>query len=175
MTLHELWELFPIVLSDHKNCWTEWAEDEIKHLRVLLSDYNPVINHVGSTAIPDIHAKPIIDIIIEIPLESEWSEIKNMMISKGYICMSESMNRISFNKGYTPSGYAEKVYHLHFRRSGDNDEIAFRDYLISHPDSAKEYEQLKLSMLPAYKNDREGYTAAKASLVNRILALAKNV
>ena len=90
----------------------------------------------------------------------------------GYICMAESDNRISFNKGYTPAGYAEKVFHIHFHKTGDNDEILFRDYLIAHPEVAKEYEILKLSLLPKYKNDRDGYTEAKSEFVLQIIKRA---
>ena len=69
--------------------------------------------------------------------------------------------------------YAEKVFHIHFHRTGDNDEILFRDYLISHPDSAQSYERLKTSLLPKYTNDRDGYTAAKSDFIHRILTAAK--
>lgn len=66
MTLAELWELFPIVLAAYNPDWSEWANEEILKLSTLLRDYNPVITHIGSTSIPNIQAKPIIDILIEI-------------------------------------------------------------------------------------------------------------
>ena len=187
MTLEELWALFPIVLVPHKLEWKEWAEEEIAFLGDLLSDFSPVINHIGSTAIPTIWAKPIIDILVEVPYEennnspSEIRErikdkerIKELMEGNGYICMSESGDRMSFNKGYTPEGYAERVFHIHFHRVGDNDEVYFRDYLIKHPEVAKEYEVLKLGLLPEYRNNRDGYTEAKPDFVSNITAIAKS-
>lgn len=87
--------------------------------------------------------------------------------------MSVSDTRMSFNKGYTPEGYADKVFHIHFHRIGDNDEILFRDYLIAHPMAAKEYERLKLSLLPKYSHDRDGYTDAKSEFVRKIVGFAK--
>lgn len=168
MSLEDLWELFPIVLTPHRNEWKEWATGEITSLYTLLSGYNPVINHIGSTAIPDIQAKPIIDILVEMPDNHAWPNIRSRLESTGYICMSYSDNRLAFNKGYTADGYAEKVFHIHFHIAGDNDEIAFRDYLIEHPAIAHEYELLKLSLLPRYKNDRDGYTEAKTEFVTRI-------
>lgn len=45
MTLAELWELFPIVLTSHNPLWAQWARDEITALSALLKDYNPIINH----------------------------------------------------------------------------------------------------------------------------------
>lgn len=87
--------------------------------------------------------------------------------------MSDKPNRMSFNKGYTPKGYAKRVFHIHLRVFGDNDEILFRDYLISHSNVAKEYEDLKIGLLSKYRNNRDGYTAAKSNFIQRVLQLAK--
>ena len=114
-----------------------------------------------------IWAKPIIDILIEVPDQGLLLETKNILVSNGYICMNESENRISLNKGYTEDGFDERVFHIHVRLAGDNDEIAFRDYLNAHPDVAKEYEKLKLSLWKKYEHDRDGYTEAKTEFVKR--------
>lgn len=96
------------------------------------------------------------------------------MESAGYICMSVTDTRMTFNKGYTPRGYAEKVFHIHIHVIADNDEIYFRDYLLTHTDVAREYETLKLGLLPKYRNNRDGYTEAKTDFVKRITDLAKS-
>ena len=174
MTLEELWSLFPIVLTPHSARWSKWAHEEIDRLSRLLSEYSPIINHIGSTAIPRIKAKPIVDILVEVHADTDLSRIKTIMEANGYLCMSDSENRVSFNKGYTPDGYAEKVFHIHVRRNGDNAEILFRDYLITHTEAAKEYERLKLSLLSKYKNNRDSYTDAKTEFVNEIIKLAES-
>ena len=174
MTLEELWQLFPIILTPHQPRWKDWAKIEIEELSAILSEYVPIINHIGSTAIPGIQAKPIIDILVEIAPDADWQRVRAMMEDVGYICMSVSENRMSFNKGYTPDGYAEKVFHIHFHVIGDNDEIQFRDYLKSHPEVACDYEKLKLRLLPKYRNDRDGYTDAKTEFVRNIVRLAKD-
>lgn len=171
MTLEELWEMFPIVIVPHNRHWKEWAEDEIKEITRYLSDFCPVVSHIGSTAIPDIKAKPIIDILVEVSQNPDWNMIRSILEVSGYICMSVSKNRMSFNKGYTSEGYAEKVFHVHIHPYGDNDEIYFRDYLISHPDAAVEHESLKLSLLPKYRHNRDGYTEAKTDFIKRIISL----
>ena len=175
MTLEELWELFPIVLTPYNPHWADWAEEEMTILSRLLSGFDIKISHIGSTAIPGIMAKPIVDILVEIPAETDWKEVKKRMECAGYICMSASDKRMSFNKGYTPEGYAERVFHVHFHPTGDNDEIRFRDYLIHHPDIAKEYEDLKLSLLPRFKHNRDAYTEAKTDFVRRICGLARKI
>lgn len=173
MTLEELWQLFPIVLTPHDPQWPVWANEEITHLTNILPGYNKTISHIGSTAIPGIKAKPIIDILIEIPEDADLPAIRTLMESSGYICMAIADERMSFNKGYTPNGYEERVFHIHFHRLGDNDEILFRNYLIEHPEIAKEYECLKTSLLPQFKYNRDGYTDAKSSFVRHIVAIAK--
>lgn len=174
MTLEELWELFPIVLTPYDPHWAEWAEEEKKIISALLYGFDKRITHIGSTAIPGIMAKPIVDILVEIPVETDKEEIRKIMEAEGYICMSASDTRMSFNKGYTPKGYAERVFHIHLHPMGDNDEIRFRDYLISHPDIAKEYERLKLSLLPKFKHNRDAYTEAKTGFVKCVCGLAKS-
>ena len=172
MTLEELWELFPIVLAPYNPHWTDWAEEEMDKLSNTLQDFDKRITHIGSTAIPGIMAKPIVDILVEIPSETDKEKIRNIMESAGYICMSVSDTRMSFNKGYSPRGYEERVFHIHFHHKGDHDEIYFRDYLINHPDKAKEYELLKQRLLPTYKHNRDAYTEAKYQFVKHIVSLA---
>ncbi len=173
MTLEELWELFPIVLTKYQPQWKEWANKEIEYLQRLLSDFSPVINHIGSTAVPGIWAKPTIDILVEISADCDWDSARNIMESASYICMSSGDGRMSFNKGYTSEGYAEKVFHIHFHVTGDDDEIYFRDYLLNHPETATDYEKLKLSLLPKYRNNRDGYTEAKADFIRNVTKLGK--
>ncbi len=166
MSLEELWQLFPIILTEHKPYWSEWyAEEAAMLIKVLPANQVVRISHIGSTAIEGIWAKPIIDILVEITRDSDFRTYKKYLSDAGYLCMSESDQRLSFNKGYTENGYAERVFHLHLRRSGDNDELHFRDYLIAHPDAAKEYEKLKLSLWKPFEHDRDGYTEAKTELI----------
>lgn len=173
LSLDELWKLFPIAIVPHNPQWKLWAEEEIAVLSEIIADYSPMINHVGSTAIPTICAKPTIDILVEINPESDWGMVKNRMEAHGYICMSTSEKRMSFNKGYTPDGYAERVFHIHFHANGDNDEIYFRNYLINNLTVAKDYEKLKLSLLPEYRNNRDGYTRAKTDFIKKIMKFAR--
>lgn len=186
MTLEELWELFPIFLTEHQTCWTEWYEEEAAHIRDALCDLlfryekycssdHVRIHHIGSTAIEGIMAKPIIDILVEIPESTSnlIANVKSQIVSCGYLCMSESDRRLSFNKGYTSEGFAEKVYHMHLRFMGDNDELYFRDYMNAHPDLAKEYEALKLSLWKKYEHNRDAYTEAKTEFILKWTNAAK--
>ena len=173
MTLEELWELFPIILSEHKSCWRDWYEEEKRAIAALLPDQNIKINHMGSTAISNIWAKPIVDILIEIPPDISMAAIKDTLVKSGYICMCTAENRISFNKGYTSQGFAKRVFHIHLRYDGDHDELYFRDYMNDHPALAEEYEKLKLSLWKKFEHDREAYTDAKSAFVRKYTEQAK--
>ncbi len=63
MKLEELWQLFPIILTEPNPEWSDWATQEISYLQITLGDLISRINHIGSTAIKGIWAKPIIDIV----------------------------------------------------------------------------------------------------------------
>ena len=172
MSLEELWQLFPIILTKHQEDWKEWYLEEERLLKNILPQVEK-ISHIGSAAIPAIWAKPIIDILVEVSKESNLLDYKALLENNGYICMSQSEDRISFNKGYTENGFAEKVFHLHLRYAGDNDELYFRDYLIEFPDIAKEYEKLKLSLWKEHEHNRDAYTNAKTEFVKKYTEKAK--
>ena len=168
LTLEELWQLFPIILEPHNPVWKVWYEDARQELQQVIPAADLVaIHHIGSTAVPGIWAKPIVDILVELKPAADMDAIAKRIEGNGWIRMSSNERRISLNKGYTFHGYAERVYHLHLRFEGDNDEVAFAEYLRQHPDVAKEYEALKLSLWHKYEHDRDGYTEAKTEFITK--------
>ena len=174
MSLAELWQIFPIYLTEHNESWAAWYADEEQCLKDHLpADRIKRISHIGSTAVKGIWAKPIIDILVEVTPESDLQQIKAILEQAGYLCVTEDSGRLSFNKGYTENGFAERVFHLHLRKAGDNDELYFRDYLNAHPDAAKEYEKLKLSLWKQYEHNRDGYTESKTAFVKEYTQKAK--
>ena len=174
MSLNELWQLFPVFLVEHKECWKKWYSEEKVILQNSLLSVER-ISHIGSTAIPSIYAKPIIDILVEIPKDNVFLDYKNKIIKIGYICMAESKEEVFLNKGYTENGFAERVFHLHLKQSGNNNELYFRDYLIEYSEVARKYEKLKLKLCKEYKYNRNAYTSAKTEFVKKYTSLAKRV
>ena len=174
MTLEELWELFPIFLVPHDDQWKDSFNEIEEMLTGLLSDQTvDRISHIGSTAIQGIWAKNIIDVMVEIPQSADTKDIAQILEENGFTVMSAEANRISLNKGYTENGFADKVYHIHLRYTGDNDELFFRDYLNDHTDVAKEYEALKLRLWKQYKHNRDAYTNAKTDFITKWTAEAQ--
>lgn len=176
MTLEELWELFPIFLVPHKECWNRYYEEMQTFLYGILEDC-PIarISHIGSTAVEGIRAKNIVDVLVEIERNADMEAVATRIEQNGFFRMSSSHERISFNKGYTKEGFAEKVYHIHLRFLGDNDELYFRDYLNEFPQAAKEYEALKLKLWKQYEHDRDAYTEAKSDVIKKYTEEARNL
>lgn len=174
MTIKELWQLFPICLTEHQAGWHKQYEDEAQRLQKALAGMPMVrLSHIGSTAVPTIWAKPIVDMMLEVPFEKKLRDYADILVAHGYSWMSHDNMRISLNKGYTEEGFAQEVFHLHLRYKGDNDELYFRDYLLAHPDVAKAYEALKLTLGKIYKYNRNGYTEAKTEFIKQYTKLAK--
>lgn len=176
MSLEELWQLFPIFLREHQAVWKDWyAEERLRLLSFLPANQLVRISHIGSTSVETIWAKPIVDILLEIPKAADMVVMRDLLLQNGYLLMSESQGRMSFNKGYTPSGFAERVFHLHLRYEGDHDELYFRDYLQEHPAVAKDYEQLKLSLWKQYEHSRDAYTDSKTDFIKNYTDEAKKL
>ncbi|WP_295938873.1 GrpB family protein [uncultured Alistipes sp.] len=177
MTDEQLWKLFPIVLRPHNANWAgQFSAEKSLIVHAIGADNIERISHIGSTAIPGIAAKPTVDILLEITEQTDLRELRKSLENSGYI-FSEQADRpaphMMFMKGYTPAGFAEKVYHLHVRYRGDWDEFYFRDYLIAHPEEAQRYAELKMELKSRYEHDRDAYTAAKSEFIKRIVKKAR--
>lgn len=171
MSLEELWRLFPIVLKKHNPKYKKWYLAEKKNIFNSLEGIKVYrISHIGSTAIPGLKAKPTVDILLETHSNCNLAYLKERLKSAGWLLMNsqdEPYMELAFNKGYTPEGFAKKVYHLHVRYKGDWDELYFRDYLMLHKDAVKEYGKLKEGLLKRFEHDRDGYTGAKTEFIKK--------
>ena len=177
MTLEELWQLFPIILSEHDPVWTEYYKEEKILLEKQFGTLLVRINHIGSTAVEGLLAKPTVDILLEVDPASSPDVVRQIAETCGYTVMAESIApeyRLDLCKGYTPQGFAEKVFHLHIRHPGDWDEIVFRDYLRRNPRKADEYAELKKKLQKRFEHDRDAYTEAKGEFIRTCVKEARN-
>ena len=174
MTQEEFWQLFPIFLVEHRAEWADRYQEESRSLLNQLPEgLVKRISHVGSTAIPSIWAKNIVDILLEVGSKEDLAVLVEILKAKGWRVMFQDADQCSLNKGYTEDGFADRVFHLHLRLVGDHDELYFRDYLLDHPEIAKDYEQLKLGLWKQFEHDRKSYTDAKTDFIQRYTQLAK--
>ena len=160
--------------------WPDLFAAEANLLRnVLPSDAFIAIEHVGSTAIPGVAAKPIIDIFVAVP---SIADAKRTLIEPikaiGYVYWEDNPipERMFFVKGMPPFG-ARRTHHVHLCEPSSEHwsrPLLFRDYLRQHPDQARAYVELKHDLAERFRDDREGYTAAKEAFVLDIVVKARN-
>lgn len=176
-TIAELGQLFPIIISDYSDKWPDLYALESKIITDSFSKAEIVrIDHIGSTAIPRLKAKPTIDILLQVTEQIDIQKLKDTFKSIGYEINNHPENpapHLTFVKGYTNQGFKGQAYHVHIRYRGDWDEIRFKDYLIKHNDIAKEYESLKLELAEKYKHNRELYTDSKTEWIKKINNLTR--
>lgn len=164
-----------VELSDYDENWPLLAAREIKQLFKILPN-QPIIDiqHVGSTAIPGMIAKSIIDIQIAVDSLKTFKPIAiDSLKDHDYVYWEKNpdFTRMFFVKGMPPYG-TKRTHHIHIVEPDSPhwiNKINFRDYLIAHPETAREYVQLKINLAKKYKYDREQYTQAKSAFVSRIL------
>lgn len=177
MSLEELWKLFPIILKEHNPLYKEWYENEKDSILSYINKENIYrMSHIGSSSVTGLVSKPTVDILLELRKDCDVSQIIDLLKENGWTLMSSEFQpemKLSFNKGYTPKGFATKVYHLHVRYLGDWPELYFRDYLAQHPEIAQEYASLKLSLGETYKYHRDNYTKAKTEFITHYTKKAK--
>ncbi|WP_064093493.1 GrpB family protein [Rossellomorea aquimaris] len=179
MKKEELGRLYPITIYPYNEKWPFLFENEKQEiLSILGSDIALRIEHIGSTAVPGLSAKPTVDLLVEIP---EGEEVDNFILKEmtkhNYIHMKEQKKHSMFVKGYTPTGLEEESFHIHMAPSNQDflwDRLYFRDYLREHVSIAKKYEHLKVHLSKMYKNNREEYTEKKTDFVLKITQIAKN-
>jgi GrpB-like predicted nucleotidyltransferase (UPF0157 family) len=163
-----------ILLADPDSAWAEkFAELKKWILGRLGPELALRIEHYGSTSIPGIPAKPVIDILVEIPtFEVLRSDIVPRMCSPD-CAYSFFMGHGVFTKRTAYDG--ERIAHIHMAPR-DHDvwrELGFRDYLRSHPDVAMEYAELKRRLASKYREDRNHYTMGKEAFVERVASLVR--
>ncbi|HBL84177.1 MAG: hypothetical protein A2Y17_13005 [Clostridiales bacterium GWF2_38_85] len=168
-----LGRLYPIIIEKHNPKWKQYYEEEKAFLQEIFGDAVLRISHIGSTAVIGLMAKPTVDILLEIKESTDITAITEIMVDKGYVVNTPPKDIIVYLKGYGATGFEGQVFHIHVRNIGDHGELYFRDYLITHPETSKEYEKLKLTLKEKYAHDRDGYTDAKGKFIDRITNLAR--
>ncbi|HAT8179101.1 TPA: GNAT family N-acetyltransferase [Legionella pneumophila] len=160
--------------------WPLLAKIEMAKLQASFPANSVIdIQHVGSTAIPGMASKPIIDIQIAVSSLEEMKSIAVPILQKlGYEYWEDNPDpeRMFFVKGMPPYGNG-RTHHVHIVETLSRHwkgKILFRDYLLSHSEAAEEYQQLKIKLAQEHKYDREQYTDAKSEFINQILKLAQN-
>ncbi|THB86151.1 GrpB family protein [Pantoea allii] len=161
-----------VVPYDEK--WPEAFSVESLLLKKILGKVAVTIYHIGSTAVPGLLAKPVIDILLEVSTIDELDKCHSAMSNAGYVGRGE--NDIP-GRRYFIKGGNRRSHQVHAFSTGDQQierHLAFRDYLRKNSDSAGAYAEIKLAAARVCHNDPQGYSALKAKFIEHHLQLALN-
>ena len=170
-----------VAIVPYNPAWPRMFEAEKRHLLATLPpELIKRIEHFGSTAIPNLAAKPIVDILVEVTsLEETKRRIAPVLESQGYDYFwrpTHGDDGPPFYAWFIKRDSAGiRTHHIHMVESDFEHwhRLLFRDYLIEHPEAAKEYEALKLDLARDYPNDRIAYTNGKTEFIVRVTLAAK--
>ncbi len=154
----------------HNPKWRDTFLAESKHIVDALGDNIVAIHHIGSTAIPSIYAKPIIDLLVELKDITKVDEQNSAMESLGYEVMGEYgiPGRRYFRK-HNQAGI--RTHHVHAFEIGSEEierHLAFRDYMIAHPEEAYKYSELKRQLAREHPHNIDGYMDGKDGFIKEM-------
>jgi GrpB-like predicted nucleotidyltransferase (UPF0157 family) len=162
-----------VVIVEYNPCWSLMFEEEAAQIADVLSKNLVVsIEHIGSTAIPGLSAKPIIDLLISVHSLAEAKQAAVSPLAElGYAYWFDNPDpqRMFFVKGIPPN--SPRTHHIHMIESDSilRERLLFRDYLREHPEEAFRYAELKRYLAQQFSTDREAYTKGKTEFVQSIL------
>lgn len=161
--------------------WPQLYEEERAHLLSCLPEgLTRRIEHFGSTAVPGLCAKPIVDILVEVAsLEETRLKVPPILEAQGYDYFWRPLGKEDIPPYYAwfikRGSKGERTHHIHMVEAHFEhwDRLHFRDWLRSHPGDARAYGELKMRLSKEHPNDRIAYTEAKGSFIREITAKAK--
>lgn len=164
-----------IRLETYDENWNRLAYDSIQQLKTLFKKIAIDIQHIGSTAIDNIHAKPIIDLVVGVENLDKVNQFFPSLEKENIIFRGQDVsNQLLFVMEDTSRNVRTHHIHIVIHNKKDwNNYINFRDYLNANPIKAKEYERLKIDLTNQYPTDRNAYTHGKNLLINELLLEAE--
>lgn len=168
-----------VKLLPHNKKWHSLFEKEKKLMEQSIGDLVLDIQHIGSTSIPGIPAKPIIDISVGIRSMKNARKLVKSFEAMGYEWRNDTPwkndnTQLLFVKG-PESKRTHYVHLMRYKGKIWNNDVLFRDYLRKNKARAKKYAELKRDLAKRHANDRATYTESKSSFIFETLALAKGV
>lgn len=162
----------PIEIVEHEAAWAHRFAELGRDLRAALGAVALRIDHVGSTAVPGLGAKPIVDIQISVAALEPTDPFRIPLEGLGYVFRADNPDR---GKRYFREPPGTPRTHVHVREAGSETErstLLFRDYLRAHGHEAARYEDLKRELAGRYRDDRRAYTDAKGAFISEAVRRA---
>ncbi|WP_376795922.1 GrpB family protein [Thermogemmatispora sp.] len=164
-----------VILVDYDPGWPLEYAAERQRLAEALSPWLVAIEHIGSTSVPGLAAKPIIDIMVAVGALSQAAHCIEPLHTLGYAYQPEVERFIPERRYFRKLRGEQETHHLHLVEYDSpfwRRHLLFRDYLRSHPATAQEYARLKRELAVRFPEDVAAYTEAKTAFIRRVEAEA---
>jgi GrpB-like predicted nucleotidyltransferase (UPF0157 family) len=165
-----------IEIIEHNPDWANMFEREAESIRTALGNLTVEIQHIGSTAVPGLAAKPVIDIMVGLHNLSDGESTIQPLENLGYVYWAENPNpeKMFSVKGIPPYG-EKRTHHVHVVEIDGEfwQRRLFRDYLRRNSEEAQRYEKLKRDLAVQFRNDREAYTQGKSDYIREVMEKAR--
>ncbi len=161
-------------LSPYQTAWVKLFKEEKKRLEAVISEGVLDIQHIGSTAVPNLKAKPILDIGVAVKNFEEAFALVSPIESLGYTYRGE--NGIPRRHYFVKGPADNRTHHIHMFEEVNEEwttHLLFRDYLRTHPETVTAYQTLKEDLAKRYPRDREAYTDGKHEFIQEVLKEAR--
>ena len=154
----------------HDPKWQEAFEVESTSVADALGENVFAVHHIGSTAIPGIYAKPIIDLLVEVKDIIKVDGQSSAMESLGYKIMGEFgiPGRRFFHKDNQESIRTHHIHTFEIASAQVERHLAFRDYMLAHPEDAKKYSELKRELARKYPQNIDEYIDGKNGFIKEM-------
>jgi GrpB-like predicted nucleotidyltransferase (UPF0157 family) len=149
--------------------WTHAFQAEADEIRRILGPGVVAIHHIGSTSIPNLCAKPIVDLLVVVHDIEKMDAFNEEMSRLGYLPKGE--NGIPGRRYFIKGDEIHRTHHIHIFQTGHPDterHLNFRDYLIAHPEDAQAYGRLKQDLARRFPTDIDSYVAGKDEFIKEI-------
>ena len=167
----------PILVVPYDEAWPSLYEEERARIERAIGPWVEEIEHVGSTAVPGLAAKPVVDIMVGVRSLEDSPVLVERLVGIGYEYVPEFERVLPARRYFRKMREGRRTHQIHLVERSNAEwwdrHLLFRDYLRANPESAGEYARLKYELSERFSNDREAYTDAKTDFISEVVRRAQ--
>jgi GrpB-like predicted nucleotidyltransferase (UPF0157 family) len=167
----------PVILVPYEEAWPSLFEEERARIEDAIGPWVEEIEHIGSTAVPGLAAKPVIDIMVGVRGLEDSSALIGRLEAIGYEYVPEFEQQMPFRRYFRKLRGRRRTHQIHLVERSNAEwwdrHVLFRDHLRAHPEVAEGYARLKYEVSDRFREDRAAYTDAKTDFIAEVVRLAE--
>jgi GrpB-like predicted nucleotidyltransferase (UPF0157 family) len=167
----------PVIVVPYDEAWPSLYQEERARIERAIGPWVEGIEHVGSTAVPGLAAKPVMDIMVGVKSLEDLPILVERLVGIGYEYVPEFEQLLPFRRYFRKMQEGRRTHQVHLVERSNAEwwgrHLLFRDYLRVHPEVAEEYARLNYELSGRFGEDREAYTDAKTHFISEVVRRAQ--